>query len=166
LTFPACSPGFNTQPPEGGWLYRLTFPVCSPGFNTQPPEGGWDHYAENCHRYAEFQHAAARRRLGTVQDADQYHARFQHAAARRRLGPAYGGGFVERRFQHAAARRRLGRFLSTVRWFPVRFNTQPPEGGWLTDPPLTFRTVTFQHAAARRRLEPLSKALLHQVSQP
>ena len=32
---------FNTQPPEGGW--RPTAPCCcaSRGFNTQPPEGGW-----------------------------------------------------------------------------------------------------------------------------
>ena len=46
-------------------------------------------------------------------------------------------------FQHTAARRRLG-------------------------PPLSGRMgyQEFQHTAARRRLEPLSKALLHQVSQP
>ena len=55
--------GFNTQPPEGGWMgYRVglqcfssfqhtaarrrlaapkTNPVPTQGFNTQPPEGGW-----------------------------------------------------------------------------------------------------------------------------
>ena len=34
--------GFNTQPPEGGWLFNFLFSVffwCC--FNTQPPEGGW-----------------------------------------------------------------------------------------------------------------------------
>ena len=34
--------GFNTQPPEGGWL--LLRPLLHPRwpcFNTQPPEGGW-----------------------------------------------------------------------------------------------------------------------------
>ena len=33
---------FNTQPPEGGWRnlrHQSTFAV---GFNTQPPEGGWE----------------------------------------------------------------------------------------------------------------------------
>ena len=35
------NPGFNTQPPEGGW-YRQAAPAASHnGFNTQPPEGGW-----------------------------------------------------------------------------------------------------------------------------
>ncbi len=34
--------GFNTQPPEGGWLpVRLSKKLKS-CFNTQPPEGGWD----------------------------------------------------------------------------------------------------------------------------
>ena len=35
--------GFNTQPPEGGWLYvavRAEQDLIA-GFNTQPPEGGW-----------------------------------------------------------------------------------------------------------------------------
>ena len=33
--------GFNTQPPEGGWL-ALPDRVCTRRcFNTQPPEGGW-----------------------------------------------------------------------------------------------------------------------------
>ena len=36
-----CLNGFNTQPPEGGWLrFRLQF-LRVGGFNTQPPEGGW-----------------------------------------------------------------------------------------------------------------------------
>ena len=68
------------------------------------------------------------------------------------------------------------------------FNTQPPEGGWKPLNPqypmlswfqhtaarrrlvsasyCSLISVLFQHTAARRRLEPLSKALLHQVSQP
>ena len=33
--------GFNTQPPEGGWLSELASSQCSKSFNTQPPEGGW-----------------------------------------------------------------------------------------------------------------------------
>ena len=38
-----CSyPGFNTQPPEGGWKFRNLLNALSIGFNTQPPEGGWD----------------------------------------------------------------------------------------------------------------------------
>ena len=49
----------------------------------------------------------------------------------------------------------------------VGFNTQPPEGGWgSVDAGVAFEDGRFQHTAARRRLEPLSKASLHQVSQP
>ena len=32
---------FNTQPPEGGWLYPRKRTYHITGFNTQPPEGGW-----------------------------------------------------------------------------------------------------------------------------
>ena len=32
---------FNTQPPEGGWLFFNPFDISISGFNTQPPEGGW-----------------------------------------------------------------------------------------------------------------------------
>ncbi len=34
--------GFNTQPPEGGWMASRLRPVEQNSFNTQPPEGGWD----------------------------------------------------------------------------------------------------------------------------
>ena len=33
--------GFNTQPPEGGWVSGTLWPRRPDGFNTQPPEGGW-----------------------------------------------------------------------------------------------------------------------------
>ena len=33
---------FNTQPPEGGWVYQMYHTEnVSFSFNTQPPEGGW-----------------------------------------------------------------------------------------------------------------------------
>ena len=35
------SAGFNTQPPEGGWLFSTRRTLYEQGFNTQPPEGGW-----------------------------------------------------------------------------------------------------------------------------
>ena len=34
--------GFNTQPPEGGWICILAAVRLLDGFNTQPPEGGWE----------------------------------------------------------------------------------------------------------------------------
>ena len=33
--------GFNTQPPEGGWVLPQRRCACWCRFNTQPPEGGW-----------------------------------------------------------------------------------------------------------------------------
>ena len=33
--------GFNTQPPEGGWMLQTVKDSFNGGFNTQPPEGGW-----------------------------------------------------------------------------------------------------------------------------
>ena len=33
--------GFNTQPPEGGWKLGNIFQWTLGSFNTQPPEGGW-----------------------------------------------------------------------------------------------------------------------------
>ena len=38
---------------------------------------------------------------------------------------------------------------------PLSFNTQPPEGGWITTVPPSTRLVRFQHTAARRRLDNL-----------
>ena len=79
-------PGFNTQPPEGGWLHQqqlgrihLRFNTQPPeggwahggytfsdshGFNTQPPEGGWTAHMVQEDTSEMFQHTAARRRLG------------------------------------------------------------------------------------------------------
>ena len=33
--------GFNTQPPEGGWVCEMQQGAKCRSFNTQPPEGGW-----------------------------------------------------------------------------------------------------------------------------
>ena len=44
LAFEAFSvggPSFNTQPPEGGWIWRKFVSFSWTSFNTQPPEGGW-----------------------------------------------------------------------------------------------------------------------------
>ena len=122
--------GFNTQPPEGGWMPYfmihggnnmvstrsrpkaagfLLFGIqqISYCFNTQPPEGGWLNNQQTNHAELMFQHAAARRRLGRHNIRGRAFQAFQHAAARRRLGKP-------------ATR------LKALR----SFNTQPPEGGW------------------------------------
>ena len=146
----------------------------SSGFNTQPPEGGWLCSSGRLIRFRWFQHTAARRRLVNQNrraiffDNVSTHSRpkaagqdkdtvfddsdlFQHTAARRRLGIAlflacallmFQHTAARRRlvikkaferynvqFQHTAARRRLA-WLCTCAARQICFNTQPPEGGW------------------------------------
>ena len=121
--------GFNTQPPEGGWL----FGIC----------------AYNC--LLLFQHTAARRRL-----AEKH---------RPKTDP-------EKVSTHSRPKAAGIKFAVVVRK-PCSFNTQPPEGGWVSDDVLYkaldgFNTQPpeggceesrhslilslFQHTAARRRL--------------
>ena len=124
------NPGFNTQPPEGGWLrhifesaaywvsthsrpkaagqtYNLNYNIqhC---FNTQPPEGGWKGRLKTFPRPFKFQHTAARRRLGNMNNY------FDKLIICFNTQPPEGG-WVQIRH-------------SRVHLF--RFNTQPPEGGW------------------------------------
>ena len=54
-------------------------------FNTQPPEGGWIHLTTSQGEDVQFQHTAARRRLGSKRDCRYSACMFQHTAARRRL---------------------------------------------------------------------------------
>ncbi len=73
---------------------------------------------------------------------------FQHTAARRRLGPA-GGGSAGRRagFNTQPPEGGWSFGLKMVVGFSG-FNTQPPEGGWLP-PDFNGRTKEgFQHTAA------------------
>ena len=41
------TPGFNTQPPEGGWSNPARKSARKTCFNTQPPEGGWLLWIQN-----------------------------------------------------------------------------------------------------------------------
>ena len=101
---------FNTQPPEGGWIAMFVIKkIPNASFNTQPPEGGWPLCWWMPCTLPKFQHTAARRRLAFVRKHLLDKIKFQHTAARRRLASEY---FVP---------------LAVI-----RFNTQPPEGGWKT----------------------------------
>ena len=60
------STGFNSQPPEGGWVRIYRSPSQRSRFNSQPPEGGW--VLGGLCRCAQpsFQLTAARRRLAVA----------------------------------------------------------------------------------------------------
>ena len=140
--------GFNTQPPEGG---------CYAGSKASSLKWVSTHSrpkaAEFSHRRGfvvkQFQHTAARRRLGLVVGFAPRKSWFQHTAARRRLPQVLFFQTKRNRFQHTAARRRLDGYdlseeqkaVSThsrpkaaatvhgVKNVQISFNTQPPEGG-------------------------------------
>ena len=121
---------FNTQPPEGGWVFINTVGFSLSGFNTQPPEGGWVQLTRTPQVTQEpvsthsrpkaagpvfgsvimcpkFQHTAARRRLGFRARCKRGEFELQHTAARRRLEMARLRLEEAQAFQHTAARRRL-----------------------------------------------------------
>ena len=86
-------------------------------------------------------------------------AQFQHTAARRRLGISSISISGRVWFQHTAARRRLDG-LGKFRACCVSFNTQPPEGGWWWYCLTQSYPKRFQHTAARRRLDTFISPLL------
>ena len=94
------------------------------GFNTQPPEGGWDALEKIAQRTDRFQHAAARRRLGAI------------------IVRRYEQSEVSTRSRPKAA----GHYEAMVYGYD-RFNTQPPEGGWL----FFFLTLGYGFVSTRSR---------------
>ena len=88
----------------------LSHSASVPSFNTQPPEGGWQNVIDWFQNTLKFQHTAARRRLGVFP----------------RLAAA-----VLMVSTHSRPKAAGGPVLSFGR-IVESFNTQPPEGGWLT----------------------------------
>ena len=132
-----------------------------------------------------FQHSAARRRLFMQLSKRVDTCWFQHSAARRRLN-GYAPDCIGRRVS-TLSRPKAAAISPVSPWLTPRFNTQPPEGGWgcadgngcfilvstLSRPKAAGRDQTqkiqYIHVSTLSRpkaAEPLSKALLHQVSQP
>ena len=87
---------------------------------------------------AAFQLAAARRRLVIFHASSTAPPGFQLAAARRRLvnmeARQKGAEAVSTRSRPKAA----GSMTKLPRAYSMSFNSQPPEGGWLKVPVLTF----------------------------
>ena len=98
-----------------------------------------------------FQLTAARRRLAAIIFTTHPCIMFQLTAARRRLGNVGQLGKQIAVFQLTAARRRLVEGLFTYSGV-ARFNSQPPEGGWLLITSALIPSLKFQLTAARRRL--------------
>ena len=101
--------GFNTQPPEGGWITRFRLLAALPSFNTQPPEGGWG--------------------VDTVKSQEAIkvstHSRPKAAGCLVFVGAVHA--FVSTHSRPKAA----GCLPRPIKRAKTRFNTQPPEGGWV-----------------------------------
>ena len=82
---------------------------------------------------------------------------FQHTAARRRLGNDSINNSTKIQVSTHSRPKAAGRALSCNPYQTSRFNTQPPEGGWLKTSCTIRHWFTFQHTAARRRLAALSR---------
>ena len=135
---------FNTQPPEGGWMFTVLSILRLRRFNTQPPEGGW------------FDAEDAASRIFSVSTHSRPKAAGYYSARRRldcrcfNTQPPEGGWMkamktlsVQRLFQHTAARRRLVQHLGQAGTNQLCFNTQPPEGGWDRQPQNINQTTSF-----------------------
>ena len=97
----------HSRPKAAGGNGRLLFPN-SKSFNTQPPEGGWMAAVWGMKLLWQFQHTAARRRLGPMSPVSGERCSFNTQPPE--------GGWPSLRSQLLQSR---------------SFNTQPPEGGWI-----------------------------------
>ena len=99
-----------------------------------------------------FQLTAARRRLASSHSFAVFCAKFQLTAARRRLvGACADFGFYRLISTHSRPKA-AGPVNTPLAVAHRYFNSQPPEGGWLTVSNPKMRPCAFQLTAARRRL--------------
>ena len=87
-------------------IFQTTSPMAR-GFNSQPPEGGWICACTVVGICPTFQLTAARRRLVAVLKISRFGSKFQLTAARRRLDRLPKSQMPCAAFQLTAARRRL-----------------------------------------------------------
>ena len=158
------SNGFNTQPPEGGWIDFFFSPTRCVWVSThsRPKAAGID-FKPSLRTMMVSTHSRPKAAGPTV--TSRYHRKLVSTHSRPKAAglhtlavrneegvsthsrpKAAGHTHLERKavgmFQHTAARRRLDiRILNVKPW--VCFNTQPPEGGWKSSTPLTILIPGF-----------------------
>ena len=99
--------GFNSQPPEGGWLQLVSLrnPHISVSTHSRPKAAGTN-TDTNTDTNTVSTHSRPKA-AGLAACLDDFGCLFQLTAARRRLGKAFRLGVILNPFQLAAARRRL-----------------------------------------------------------
>ena len=136
---------------------RLGCRSCNPcffryGFNTQPPEGGW--VKSLCH-YALiqlFQHTAARRRLDAAPYGKQVAKLVSTHSRPKAAGHNMTADVLDSKVSTHSRPKAAGYLVARFRTGRYSFNTQPPEGGWAGRKAKHSVCFRFQHTAARRRL--------------
>ena len=128
--FAHSSDGFNSQPPEGGWAARYS-PKWLAWVSTHSRPKAAGQRGTICFYFTGVSTHSRPKAAGACQAQNRQRNPFQLTAARRRLGRCINRAAIDRAFQLTAARRRLGRYLITCSTLRC-FNSQPPEGGWLT----------------------------------
>ena len=101
------------------------------GFNTQPPEGGWLLNLRSRSKSTLFQHTAARRRLVGDLELDVAVLEFQHTAARRRLEAKSVIGYIKNQVSTHSRPKAAGRPVAkpTAR-SPVSTHSRPKAAGF------------------------------------
>ena len=125
--------------------------VADRSFNTQPPEGGWAYRLRFLRSDLSFQHTAARRRLVNQLTQETIELMFQHTAARRRLAAAQKAAAkifdVSTHSRPKAAGIKLN--VNGIYLF-VSTHSRPKAAGPFNQ--YSRSQAWFQHTAARRRL--------------
>ena len=143
---------FNSQPPEGGWLFRARQWKPIMGFQLTAARRRLVFILPGCFWHRMFQLTAARRRLGYAAIGSVKKSSFQLTAARRRLEFQNHTKQVNKMFQLTAARRRLEAILiGRLGRDPVSTHSRPKAAGAVTAKSMPAGLV-FQLTAARRRL--------------
>ena len=115
---------FNTQPPEGGWAFKLFCSQQGCCFNTQPPKGGWTIKINDDNTLTIVSTHSRLKAAGRLAVDD---GRVSVVSTHSRLKAAGIGGV------YCSDRR-------------VSFNTQPPEGGWLKPFGVTAKITVSTHS--------------------
>ena len=130
---------FNTQPPEGGWVYyRAVFNSLFVSTHSRPKAAG-KNKAQIYRLIKVSTHSRPKAAGRTIAVKCVCQRRFN-------TQPPEGGWLV----------------YATTKNLYTCFNTQPPEGGWPSILQWAGEACPFQHTAARRRLEVGRFAVKHE----
>ena len=120
---------FNTQPPEGGWVWREEESL-NPKVSTHSRPKAAGRVTNTGSAVIGVSTHSRPKAAGLCEWSCKGNGCVSTHSRPKAAGALSTIGYVVVLFQHTAARRRLV-LLMSLTLFPVCFNTQPPEGGWI-----------------------------------